>query len=393
MFIVFFTRGTASSDARSPFFVVLSQAFCGYLCVMISLKSSFRSKEFSCNVPDISFSITHDRAKVKVSASKSSQPDYVFNEYLYPDESKTICLSDIDRLIDLRAQKWLVFSLSVVIEEEQALSDGEYKTINTKQLSTEVISCRANILNMTASDFCSKHFLTLINGSKMTVPGCLEYLTYTGTDSCSCSAVYDDGTTRNFNVSRIGGDSYYSTVDVSPNNFYDSSRLLISYVVSAGSRSQTFEIDLDATPDMAPALLFFNSFGVQELAYCQGEHRQVSSFDRKQARIGRLKTTYKTEEKESFKADTGILTFPMFEWWREVLRSENIRVLPISNGGVIAGEGLPVVISSEKVEVSNAADHLPRITFEYEYADRNHNIFSLRREGRIFDNTFDYTFN
>lgn len=76
-----------------------------------------------------------------------------------------------------------------------------------------------------------------------------------------------------------------------------------------------------------------------------------------------------------------------------MLRSKDIRVLPIQNGGVLVGEGLPVVIVSEKSELSNTPEELPRITFEYEYADRNHNILDLRREGRIFDNTFDNTFN
>ena len=99
------------------------------------------------------------------------------------------------------------------------------------------------------------------------------------------------------------------------------------------------------------------------------------------------------DEKESFKADTGVLTFPMANWWREVLRSKDIKMLTVYDGYVETGYGKPVIITSEKSDLSNEADHLPRITFEFEYADRNHNIFDVRAEGRIFDDTFDNTFN
>ena len=35
---------------------------------------------------------------------------------------------------------------------------------------------------------------------------------------------------------------------------------------------------------------------------------------------------------------------------------------------------------------------VPRFTFSYQYAQRNHNVFDTLRSGRIFDNTFDNTF-
>lgn len=353
--------------------------------------------EFSCQVPDVTFGVTYQRAKVAVTLTKQGTEYPLYEEYLYPDEKGQVSLTDIDRLVEPFAGRWLVFSLRVDISEERVTvnTDGEESVTvaDSASRSTTVVSCRANILNTTAADFCRDHFLSLMGGTRQTASGFLEYLSYIGSDACSCTAYYDDGTSRSFSVSSLNPGSDYTMVNVSPDNFLSAGRQLLRYVVSAGAREQEYEVIWDYPTEIAPVLLFMNSFGVQEIAYCTGEHRQVSAFERKQARIGRLKTSYRVDDKVTFKADTGILSFPMAEWWRDVLRSKDIRVLPVQNGGVLVGEGLPVVISSEKAELSNAPDALPRYTFEYEYADRNHNVWDLRREGRIFDNTFDYTFN
>jgi hypothetical protein len=36
---------------------------------------------------------------------------------------------------------------------------------------------------------------------------------------------------------------------------------------------------------------------------------------------------------------------------------------------------------------------MPRFTFSYQYAQRIQNVLQMDRVGRIFDNTFDHTFN
>lgn len=367
---------------------------------MITRYSNFKAKEFSCQVPDVEFSISRDRAHVVVTVSKSGEDNReIFNEYLYPDNTSKIRLQDMDVLIEPFADMWLKFSLNIMATEEAVITDSSNSevitTITTASWATTVISCRANILNMTAEDWCDKRFLTLIDGPKTTAPGFLEYLYFVGSLSGSpyFKAYYSDNSNYAGGLSVTSLGDNYGRIDVSPNKFVSSGRKLVKYEIHAGERVQEYVVDNNVEPEVAPVLLFWNSFGVQELAYCTGELKQVASFDRKQARIGRLKETYSMDEKENFKADTGYLSFPMANWWREVLRSKDIQVMTVVNGGVEPGSGKPVVITSEKHEISNAPDSLPRITFEYEYADRNHNIFDLRREGRIFDDTFDYTFN
>ena len=364
---------------------------------MIQLYGTFRSKEFSCQIPDVVFFINHDRASVKVSVIKSGDETVVYDEVLYPEASGRITLSDIDVLIEPYADRWLSFNLKVEIKEQLATVDGKGNEVfvnesSIQPLVTLVISCRANILNMTADDWCRKRFLTLMDGVRTTAIGWLEYLYFIGDDTVSVASYFDDGTSFGKTLTVVQGDGY-CRIDASPANFLISGRKLLRYVISAGDRRQEYVVDYDVEPEIAPVLLFWNSFGVQELAYCTGELKMADSFDRKQARIGRLKKTYEMEEKVTFKADTGILSFPMANWWREVLRSRDVSVLDVVNGGVDLSSGKSVVITSEKSELSNAPDHLPRYTFEYEYADRNHNVFDTRREGRIFDDTFDYTFN
>ena len=55
--------------------------------------------------------------------------------------------------------------------------------------------------------------------------------------------------------------------------------------------------------------------------------------------------------------------------------------------------GKEMIVSDPKVEYGNNIDELPRITFTVQYAQKNHNVIQTARAGRIFDNTFDYTFN
>lgn len=74
-----------------------------------------------------------------------------------------------------------------------------------------------------------------------------------------------------------------------------------------------------------------------------------------------------------------------------LFRSDYVRVVNFKNGQPIVGK--EVTISDSKSEVDNLDDSISRFTFDYEYSQKNHNVVELGRAGRIFDNTFDYTFN
>lgn len=177
---------------------------------------------------------------------------------------------------------------------------------------------------------------------------------------------------------------------MSSSRFTTTGKTLTSYVVSVGDRRQEYEIDL-RNPDCAPILIFTNSFGVDELFYCTGKLTKSPEFKRESAYVNGKKQNYKITETRSFKADTGVMNEEMADWFGELLRSKYVRLVRFKNGTPNVGK--EVVIDESKTEQTNLPDELPRFTFTYEYAQRNHNIVEMDREGRIFDDTFDYTFN
>lgn len=368
---------------------------------MITLITSLSGAYFSAGIPDLEFSIGGTQAVVVISVDDSE----VYAETLYPVESR-ICVSDLPSMLGLYAERRLSIDVKVNITEK-TVTKGEDTTVevpgqtvvipgaptvttdDTKELAFSVSYSRADV-GTSASDFCSKHFLTILGGTKITALGRLEYLHYLGTDSASCTALYSDGTTADFTPEVIGGNNRYTTLDVSPDRFLTDGKQLISYTVRAGERAQRFDLD-PTMPDCAPILLFDNSFGVQELLYCTGTHKVAPEYKRSSARIGGLLRNYDIEETRVFHADTGIMNTAMANWADELFRSREVYLVNIYDGNPTVGK--EVVITDSKSEITNDDDNMPRFTFSYQYAQRIHNVLQMDRAGRIFDNTFDHTFN
>ncbi len=339
-----------------------------------------RSKEFSSNIPDVTFDAS-DKAHVVVEID--NEP--VYDEWLVPvmnGSGGTIALQDLSGMVTPYARKRQTVTLTINATAE----DGS----SLFSVITEVVYCQADLGDETAEHFLENHFLSILMGRKMTAVGRLEYLHMQGSETANCTAYYSDGTTKQFSVNVVHSTSHYRTLDVSPGNFIAAGKVLTNYTVTAGSRSQDFDIDL-ANPDCAPILIFINSFGLDELAYCTGIHKVDPAFKRSMAYVGRIQRNFKIDETRSFKADTGPLTIDMANWWDEVFRSDSVRVVNFCEGNPNIGRDL--LITESKSEHSNDDAEIPRFTFTYQYAQRNHNVVDLLRAGRIFDNTFDNTFN
>ena len=338
--------------------------------------ATLRNKEFSCNIPDVTFPTTK-KARVVMSIDGTS----VYDEWLYP-VGGIITLEELSDLVTPYARQRQTVNLAIT-----ATSEGGSSLLSS---SAEVVYCQADFGDETAENFLSNHFLSILMGTKVTAMGRLEYLHLQGSDTASCTAYYSDGTTASFNVEIETTGPHYTTLDVSPDNFITSGKVLTGYTINAGHRSQEYEIDLEQ-PDCAPILVFVNSFGLDELAYCTGIHKVDPSYKRSMAYIGRLQRNYRIDETRSFKADTGPLTVAMANWWDDVFRSDSVRIVNIYSGHPNVGKDL--LITDSKSEYSNDDAEMPRFTFTYQYAQRNHNVVQLLRAGRIFDNTFDNTFN
>lgn len=347
---------------------------------MITVTSALSGTYFSSTIPDISFAIGGDRALVTLTVGGKT----AYSERLYPVGGQ-VRLVDVTDLVTPIVRQTLVARLELQISEES----GE-ETVATALMEAKVVYCKADFGSVDAEEFFSTHFLSILLGSRRTAPGRLEYLHFIGGGEATVKAEYADGTVAQFTAPKIMGSEDYSTIDVSPNRFSTEGKQLIGYTVEAGRRVQQFDCDL-SQPDCAPMLLFVNSFGVEEIAYCTGTHKVAPTYSRSSSYIeGKLKN-YDIEETRKFTADTGVLTTAEANWFDDLFRSDMVRLLNIYGGEPVVGK--EVTLTESKSENDNNDDTLPRFTFSYQYAQRNHNVVDLSRAGRIFDNTFDYTFN
>lgn len=245
--------------------------------------------------------------------------------------------------------------------------------------------------SMPAADFMAGYFLSTLMGEKITAIGRKEFVHLVTTEACPVTAtcVYyrdEDGlSTREVSLRQVTDTDKIVTVEVSPELLVKPGFELVRYIIHAGVRTQTFSLDPDA-PDVAPVLLFTNSFGCQETVYCTGTHALEPEYVRSTAYTNGMFRNYRIDETKVFKANTGVLTHEMALWLDDLFRSKEIYLL---DGTTVGKE---VTITESESKRSNDPDHLPFFTFSYRYAQRNHNILQLPRAGRVFDNTFDYTF-
>lgn len=348
---------------------------------MIIILSGLSGIYLSATLPDLTFTISGYRALIEIKADD----DVLFNDYLFPFGGK-ITFSDLAELVQPYVQRRLIADLAITITEEFNNDDAT----ETATLDATVVYCAADFCISNAESFLEEHYLSIFDGDRVTAMGRLEYLHYIGEETPTATAEYSDGSSICTSLELASTNGSLKTVDVSPDQFAVEGKTLTAYSIGAGARVQRYVIDFNR-PDCAPILVFENSFGCDELVYCTGTHTVSPEFNRESAYINKVKKNYKIEENREFKADTGVLTFPTANWLDDLFRSKNVRLVNFYNS--VATVGKEVIITDSKSEYTNDFDQLPRFTFTYTYAQRNHNVVDIRRGGRIFDNTFDFTFN
>ncbi|MCH3994293.1 MAG: hypothetical protein LKE54_04450 [Prevotella sp.] len=352
---------------------------------MITIIKNLSGKYFSSNIPDVEFSISGVKAGVQMSVDGSEE---IYNEILFPVDSK-ITLSDLTDLLTPYARQGLIITLDIKISE----MDDADNIIFSSEVTASVIYCRADFqtgnVQVNVSDFCDNHFLSVLLGPKISAPGRLEFLHYLSKDDASVLADYSDGTTATFVPPAVQGNDKYTTIDVSPSRFLSAGKTLVRFTAIAGNRKQEFDMDPEQ-PDAAPILLFVNSFGVEELLYCTGRHQVSPSYTRTTAVVNGNLKNIKIEEKRKFSADTGYLNVAMQNWADELFRSDYVRLVNIYNG--VPQVGKEITLSDSKSEISNDDSAMSKFTFDYQYSQSNHNVVDINRSGRVFDNTFDNTF-
>lgn len=342
---------------------------------MIVVLKDVADYEFSSGLDELVFSTDSGSARFCLTMGGET----ILDETYVPDSSGRIIVRDLQQLVEPCLQTNLIESFGYTITADTS----------TVSRSFTVQYCAAES-SLPAQNFMEQYFLSSLMGVKVTSIGRKEFLHLVTTQACSVSAVctyWADGALvmSTKSVKEVSSLNQVVTVEVSPSLFEEVGMQLLQYVIHAGDRAQTYKVD-DECLDVAPALLFTNSFGCQETFYCTGSHELEPQFERSSSVISGMFRNYHIKENRVFSANTGILNTPMSMWADELFRSREIYLLE----GNLPGKEITITESDSKR--SNDYESMFCYTFKYRYAQRNHNILHLPKAGRVFDFTFDNTF-
>lgn len=331
-------------------------------------------------------------AQVRVSIKVTS--DYgtreVLNEVYYPDESSTVTIYRPGDLCEPYARQYGSVTVTATVADIDA-SGAQGSTLDV-DLGTVLFG---NVDPQTdAATFCQKHFLSILMGPKVTALGRKECLSaYDAAEMGVTAYIQEDNAlkTARGTLSPINTTGKVYDYDVSPDNMrtvlnLTDSQQLLQYICTAGDRRQTYDLVMDKVPP-APSLAFLNSFGCWEYIHCTGTHKKSSKFTYSTAVVGDKTRNYDIQEQRQLTANTGSLNYAMAEWADELFRSQQVY---LCTGGKMGKE---VVVSDVKDEETNEDDNMPAYEFTWMYAQKLHNVIDTETKRlRVFDGTFDYTF-
>lgn len=328
------------------------------------------------------------RVAIKVTSAYGTHE--VLNEVYYPDESSTVTIYHPGDLCEPYARQYGSVTAAASIYDITA--DGVQTAALDVDLGTVLFG---NVDPQTdASTFCEHHFLTILMGPKTTALGRKECLSAYDAGDLTVTAYIKKGgdiTSVSGSLSPINTTGKVNDYNVSPDNIREVLQLsdgqqLLQYSCQAGVRRQTYDMVMEKVPP-APSLAFLNSFGCWEYIHCTGTHKKSSKFTYSTAVVGDKTRNYDIREQRQLTANTGSLNYAMAEWADELFRSQQVY---LCTGGKMGKE---VVVSDVKDEVTNEDDNMPSYEFTWMYAQKLHNVIDTETKRlRVFDGTFDYTF-
>ncbi|MCH3994149.1 MAG: hypothetical protein LKE54_03690 [Prevotella sp.] len=355
---------------------------------------------FSSTIDDLVLKTDAEMVDLVVDITHGTTTEVLLSETYYPDEDGNVTLSQIGDLVEPWVRKYGSVTMQISVSEHigngKDVTAPDYsETIKNSAIDIGTILFAAVDPQVSAEWFCSHHFLTILEGEKLTSMIRTECLSAYDASTLAVTATLHnitDNTFQELNGTLTPANTSGMVYDynVSPKNIFDlvggtSDYVLTSYVCTAGERTQSYRVIEDQIPP-APALVFLNSFGCWEYLYCTGTHSKDSKYTRSTAVIGGLRRNYNIEEDRQFKALTGWLNEAMADWADDLFRSQHVYLY---TGGKMGKE---IVITDSKSEISNEDDNLPVFEFTWGYAQKQHNVMDAEKL-RIFDSTFDYTFN
>lgn len=241
-------------------------------------------------------------------------------------------------------------------------------------------------VDLDAKYYLEHYYLTKRVEWDTLLPQQKQYLHFYAPEECSVVAalLYEDGAVEETIAEMVPANTLF-TIDCSPSKFERAGRKLLGYAIKAGERVAEFAVDYN-TPDRELQFAFTNSFGVQEVFYCKGEHNLEVLINRSSGSFNGLLENYDIDEKHEHKFTTGYLINSLSYWVKDFVRSKEIYIIRDA-------DNLPVVLLDSKIIDSTDSTEVRNYEFKLQPAAKNHNTFELKESGRIFDHTFDQTFN
>lgn len=341
------------------------------------LVTSIESRTFVTKLDKVLFTTTDDTVDITVEADGLT----LLSETYTPDASGKVTLWDLCSLLTPYLKETLVSPVKIT-----------YTSVgNDDPLESNFIAIYTSaFIEQSSADFIAGHFLTHLT-EKTTAIGRIErlYLYHNASIvNARCTAHYSDGTE---NVTYLpynymtDYDRIYP-VDCSPAQFVITGKTLTDYTIAYNDRTMRFI--LEPPREIGVSVAFINSFGCAETLYCSGTHELEPEYERKAAYVEGNYINVSIDETKKFKAYTGTLTTAMSNWADDLFRSPSVRILQ-QNGNL----GREITITDAKAVRKNDDDYLPDFYFEYRFAQRNNNIIDSAQSWRIFDDSFDYSFN
>ena len=265
-------------------------------------------------------------------------------------------------------------------------------TLKANATSASVTFIRCNTLvNIPASDFINNYFLSPCLKARHTSRYRSEYvniLDLSGNDvAVKASASYFlDGklTTLDFDLETVNG---FAQIDVSPSQFVmPSMGKLVFYTVTAGNRQMIYNV-INHNPD-AVGVKYRNTFNAWDTFYFTGLLASEFENTRSTAIVGGVLTTYNIDTVQWFKANTGPLPYGTEALPYELCRSMEIHMLDLEGNSV--GE---LVITEDEIKSDNAPDTINDFVVTYRFADAFTTKINTPKTVKLFDNSFDGSFN
>ena len=244
-----------------------------------------------------------------------------------------------------------------------------------------------------AADFLPSFFLSAVMTERDTSLERKELLTLLPIEVTLPTVIavcsYWDGeaiVTANKSVSGTITANTVCELDVSAAQFVDTTiGTLVAYTITAGERTMRYRVTTLPTADYA--MLMRNNFGAWEPIYFAGMTEESPEYTRESAMVNGAMQLYNLEETEVFKCYTGPLRPSGKALARDLARNRFIFLL---EKGVATDA---VVVTAVEVKHTTADNDIADFTFTWRRAALWNATLKTVRPPKLFDETFDETYN